>query len=85
MTTQTMSPAQKAWATRKANWANEAKAVREGKATIDGFAPTKKSASFQPFTACGWCMTGDCAKCRVSMSYYETTWSCSCTCPKKGK
>lgn len=82
---ETMSPAKKAWATRKAKWAAEAAAIREGTATIDGFKPTKKPAGFIPSSKCGWCMTGDCASCKPSSSWYDNQWFCSCPCPKKGK
>ena len=85
MTTDTMTPAQKAWATRKANAASQTKAVREGTATTNGFSPTKKAAGWQGASVCGWCMTGDHKSCKVSTSWYEQTWVCTCTCPKAGK
>lgn len=79
----TMTAAQKAWATRKARQANAVKAVRDGKATVDGFQPTKKPAGWVGLQTCGWCMTGDCDDCLVTTTYYEKTWACKCQCQQK--
>jgi hypothetical protein len=33
---------------------------------------------------CGYCMTGHHASCKPSITYYDRTWVCTCSCEKVG-